>query len=61
MTNTILSPEERKKVIDELIGEVENGSYKRTTAPNHGEKREFDNDSFQEYLKSDFVKSLSEL
>ena len=53
--------EEKQKRIDELIGEVERGEYKRATAPNHGEKRSPDYEKFEEYVKSDFVKSLSEL
>jgi len=61
MTNSELSPEERKKRVDELIGEVENGEYKRTIAPNHAEPRIPNLEEFEEYVKSDFVKSLSEL
>ena len=41
--------EEKQKRIDELIGEVERGEYKRATIPNHGEKRNPDYEKFEEY------------
>ena len=57
-----LTDDEKKKRIDELIGEVERGEYKFVSPPNHGEKREPpDYNAFEEYVQSDFVKSLSEL
>ena len=61
MASGKLSPEELEKRVNELIGEVENGEYKRAIAPNHAEPRVPNLEEFEKYVKSGFVKSLSDL